>query len=199
MAASSPSALVARQGGHMDRGIRAAPRERGYTLVEIVVALAILAVLLSSAAPSFARLVAEQQLRNEARRLSDAILHARSEALKRNGAVVICASLPADPCGPTRRWHEGWLMFADADDDGTPGAAEPTLGHDGPAAPRVAMLGNRPVARYLRFDWTGRARTLSGALQMGTIEVCRPGLVGYHVVLANSGRTRIERMRAACP
>lgn len=183
----------------MAQGCERAPRGRGYTLVEIAVGLAITALLLGSAVPSFARLVAEQQLRNEARRLSDAILHARSEALKRNGAVVICASLPADPCGPTRRWHEGWLMFADADDDGAPGAAEPTLGHDGPAAPRVAMLGNRPVAHYLRFDWTGRARTLSGALQMGTIEVCRPGLVGYHVVLANSGRTRIDRMRAACP
>lgn len=162
-------------------------------------ALAIAAALMGLALPSFARLIAEHQLGDEARRLSDAILHARSEALKRNGAVVICASLPADPCGPTRRWHEGWLMFADADGDGEPGAGEITLGHDGPAAPRVTMSGNRPVAHYLRFDWTGRARTLSGALQMGTFEVCRTGLVGYHVVLANSGRTRIDRMRATCP
>jgi type IV fimbrial biogenesis protein FimT len=183
----------------MDRIVENTRRGRGYTLVEIVVALAILAVLLGSAAPTFARLVAEQQLRDEARRLSDAILHARSEALKRNQPVVICASVPADPCGPTRRWHDGWLMFADVDRDGAPGAGEPSIGHDGPAAPRVTLTANRPVAHYLRFDWAGQARTVTGALQMGTFEVCRPGLVGYHVVLANSGRTRIERMRTTCP
>jgi len=177
----------------------AVPPRPGFTLVELAITLAIATVLLGLAAPSFARLIAEQQLANEARRLSDAILHARSEALKRNGPVVICASIPADPCGATRRWHEGWLVFADADADGAPGPGEPSIGHDGPAADAVTMTGNRPVAQYLRFDWTGYARTLSGALQMGTFEVCRPGLVGYHVVLANSGRTRIERMRQSCP
>ena len=175
------------------------PPRCGFTLVELVVSLAIAAVIAGLALPAFARVIAEQRLGNEARRLSDAILHARSEALKRNGAVVICASVPADPCGPTRHWHEGWLMFADADGDGEPGAGEPSIGHDGPAAPQVTMTGNRPVARYLRFDWSGHARTPSGALQMGTFEVCRPGLAGYHVVLANSGRTRIERMRGTCP
>jgi len=173
--------------------------QSGLTLVELAVSLAIAAALMGLAVPSFARLLAEHRLGDEARRLSDAIFHARSEALKRNGPVVICASVPADPCGPTRLWHEGWLMFADSDADGTPDAGEPPIGHDGPAESGVTMTGNRPVAHYLRFDWTGHARTVSGALQMGTLEVCRSGLVGYHVVLANSGRTRIERMRGTCP
>lgn len=183
----------------MRNAVLAAPARRGFTLVELAVALALTAVLLGMAAPSFGRLVVERQLRNEARRLSDAIFQARSEALKRNRPVVICASVPADPCGPTRLWHEGWLMFADDDADGTPDPDEPAIGHDGPAASGVTITGNRPLAHYLRFDWAGRARTGSGALQMGTLEVCRPGLVGYHVVLANSGRTRIERTRGTCP
>ena len=39
---------------------------------------------------------------------------------------------------------------------------------------------------------------LSGALQMGTFTVCKPGVRGYRVVLAHTGRTRIERLAAAC-
>jgi type IV fimbrial biogenesis protein FimT len=175
-----------------------APTARGFTLVELVIALAIGGILLGAAAPTFGRLLAERRLQDEARRLSDAILFARSEALKRNGPVVICASIPADPCGTARRWHEGWLVFADADADAAPGIGEPTLGHDGPAAASVTIAGNRPVARYLRFNWTGQARMQSGALQMGTFEICRAGLTGYRVVLANSGRTRIERMTTTC-
>ena len=126
----------------------------GFTLVELAISLAIAATLMGLAVPSFARLVAEHRLGNEARRLSDAIFHARSEALKRNAPVVICASVPADPCGPTRLWHEGWLMFADGDADGTPDPGEPSIGHDGPAASGVTMTGNRPVARLppVRLD-----------------------------------------------
>ena len=55
------------------------------------------------------------------------------------------------------------------------------------------LAGNTPVDHYLRFNYVGMARTVTGALQMGTFEVCRSGLKAWRVVLANSGRTRVER------
>jgi type IV fimbrial biogenesis protein FimT len=118
--------------------------------------------------------------------------------VKRNGHVVLCATTPIDDCGDARHWHEGWVMFADADGNATIDPADAILGHDGSAEAGVTLVGNGPVERYLRFDYSGRARTISGALQMGTIEVCRTGLRGYRVVLANSGRTRIERSPLTC-
>jgi hypothetical protein len=45
----------------------------------------------------------------------------------------------------------------------------------------------------------GYARLLSGALQMGTFGVCKSGQKAIHVVLANSGRVRIDRTGAPCP
>jgi hypothetical protein len=45
----------------------------------------------------------------------------------------------------------------------------------------------------------GYARLLSGALQMGTFVVCKPGQKAIHVVLANSGRVRISKTTQPCP
>jgi type IV fimbrial biogenesis protein FimT len=168
-------------------------------MLELVVALVLLAVLAGLALPSFARFLAEQELLAEAHRLSEAVTLARSEALKRNAHVVVCAASPLHACGTLGHWHEGWITFVDENDDAKIDPGELLIVQEAAAGPGMTAIGNRPVAKYFRFDWLGQARLVSGALQMGTVSVCRPGLRGYDVVLANSGRTRIERARAACP
>ncbi len=90
-------------------------------------------------------------------------------------------------------------MFADVDGNAEVDAGDSVLGRDGPSPNGVTAIGNRPVEQYLRFDYLGQARMVSGALQMGTIEVCKSQLRGYRVVLANSGRTRIDRTPGPCP
>jgi len=172
---------------------------RGFTLVELAAGLAITAVLFSLALPSFARMIAEQKLLSEARRMAEGITLARSEAIKRNGHVVICATSATLACGDARHWHEGWVLFADTDGNAEVDAGDPVLGSDGPSPAGVTVIGNRPVEQYLRFNYLGQARMVNGALQMGTIEVCKPQLRGYRVVLANSGRTRIDRTPGRCP
>ena len=180
------------------RAVRLPTASAAFTMIELVIALSIAATLFALAMPSYSRYIAEQRLLNEARRLSDAIMLARSEAMKRNGHVVICATTPADPCGDARHWHEGWVVFEDFDGNAEQDSADVLVGVEAAAADGVSIVGNRPVERYLRFDYLGQARMASGALQMGTIEVCKPGLNGYRVVLANAGRTRIDRMVRPC-
>jgi type IV fimbrial biogenesis protein FimT len=172
---------------------------RGFTLAELVVGVAVAALLAAAAGPTFARFLAEQRLLDEARRLSEAIVLARSEAIKRNGIVVLCALAPPAGCGEADRWHTGWTAFEDRDGDGEQGADDPSVPVGEPAAgPGVTIVGNAPVERYLRFTYAGEPRLVSGALQMGTFTVCKPGLLGYRIVLAATGRTRIERLPAAC-
>ena len=78
-------------------------------------------------------------------------------------------------------------MFADVDGNAEVDAGDSVLGQRRPSPHGVTVIGNRPVEQYLRFDYLGQARMVSGALQMGTIEVCKSRLRGYRVVLANSG------------
>jgi type IV fimbrial biogenesis protein FimT len=181
------------------RAFRLPAASAAFTVIELVVALSVAATLFAIAVPSYARYIAEQRLLNEARRLSEAIMLARSEAVKRNAHVVICAKTAVAPCGEAGHWHGGWVIFEDQDGNAEPDPGDPSVLTEPPATEGVTMRGNRPVADYLRFDYIGQPRMASGALQMGTIEVCKPGLRGWRVVLANTGRTRLDRMPGACP
>ena len=68
-----------------------------------------------------------------------------------------------------------------------------------PPPRRITATGNRPLADYVSFTSAGHARMLSGALQMGTFTVCRTGEPAIAVVLANTGRVRVEETTARCP
>ncbi len=73
------------------------------------------------------------------------------------------------------------------------------LAVDGPAPPGVTVQANRPLDDYVSYTSVGNARMLNGALQMGTFTVCRTGQSAMQVVLANSGRVRVEKSASRCP
>ena len=64
---------------------------------------------------------------------------------------------------------------------------------------RRHIVGNAPVADYVSYTSLGFARLRTARLQMGTFSVCSPRQRALHVVLANSGRVRIDRTTIPCP
>jgi len=163
-----------------------------------MVALAIGTMLALMAVPGYARWLAEQRLMDEARRLCDTLALARAEAIKRNGRVTVCVAAGAS-CATAGGWHRGFIAFHDLDGNADFDPGEPVFAVERPAQRDTTVVGNGPVARYVSFTFTGHARRPDGALQMGTFTVCRPGLAALKVVLANSGRTRIDRSASPCP
>jgi type IV fimbrial biogenesis protein FimT len=89
------------------------PAERGFTLVELLVAIAISAILLTIAVPSYRGARLNSQLRASANDLIGSINLARSEAIKRGTTVTLCASADGDNCGGA--WNEGWLVLWEGD------------------------------------------------------------------------------------
>ena len=86
-------------------------KQIGFSLVELVVALAVLSVVLSLAAPSFSGPMMNAQLSDRYNEMVGALQLARSEAVKRNMPVAICARNTDSTCGDT--WDNGLLVFVD--------------------------------------------------------------------------------------
>lgn len=76
--------------------------QRGFTLIELMVVVAIAAILASLAAPAFKSIVASQRVRTAALEFSTALTLARSEAIKRNGNVQLNAAAGG--------WAAGWTV-----------------------------------------------------------------------------------------
>lgn len=82
------------------------PPFRGFSLIELMVVVALVAIFASLAAPSMSRFVASQRVKTTAYDLATSLLLARSEALKRNQNVTVA------PTDSTAGWAGGWQVVA---------------------------------------------------------------------------------------
>ena len=86
---------------------------RGFTLIELMVGIAVIAIIIAIGVPSFNRLISSQTTAATASRLSNALAYARSEAVTRSTNVTICASDDGATCSGSSLWNNGWIVFLD--------------------------------------------------------------------------------------
>jgi len=145
-------------------------RGKGFTLIEVMMAVAIAAILVSLAAPSFVRLLADQRVKAAATDLYTAMSVTRSEAIKHNRNVTLQPK--------SGGWANGWVIanpeggadLLDANATGVPVAGGPASviynagGRlAGTAAPSFTIGESDMPQRCLSVDLSGRPRITASA------------------------------------
>jgi type IV fimbrial biogenesis protein FimT len=89
-------------------------RHAGFTLIELMVTIAVVAILLGVAVPAFTSSQLSTQLRTSTNNLIAGAHLARSEAIKRNTIVRLCVSADGATCG-SGNWNQGWIVVSGAE------------------------------------------------------------------------------------
>lgn len=97
--------------------------EYGFTLIEMMVTIAIAVILLTLGVPSMKSMIERNAIANQVNAFTGSVIAARSEAIKRNAPVVVCRSDNAETssspsCATSGTdWKGGWIVFLDRDDN----------------------------------------------------------------------------------
>ncbi len=88
-------------------------RQDGFTLIELMIALAMAAILLMVAVPNFRETVKRNAIESMVTRLKSALTQAKTEAIARGHTVAICGSANGSACSGSSDWSSGWIIFVD--------------------------------------------------------------------------------------
>jgi type IV fimbrial biogenesis protein FimT len=176
------------------------PRQRGFTLIELMIVVAVATVLLGFGIPSMTALLNSNKLTAASNALMSSMRLARSEAFKRGGRVVLCKSHDGVACNMAGGWEQGWLVFHDANGNGGHDLDEVVIERGNPLPGSLRVTGNSSIARYMSFVANGATRIATGGFQAGTIVVCNVSATkaeARQIVLNAFGRPRVERVAVA--
>jgi len=151
----------------------------GLTLVELLVTLAVLAIVIAIGIPSLNRYAESNRSASQTNLIVGTLASARSEAIKRGVDVTICASKnpTTAPGCDTAQWELGWIVFADNDQDGVYTAGpnkDVLLGVSGQLTGGLTMrsVGFDDLTK-IRIQSNGTIRDTTGdGANKGTFKIC---------------------------
>ena len=178
---------------------------RGFTLIELMVTVALLAILLAVAAPSFVSFRRNSELVAVANGFVGAVNAARSEAMKRNMFAMVT------PVGNDADWLKGWVVFVDANDNSEYDSGDIVILRQEAVPDFISISGNGSTAAtkaYVRYDGSGFSRPLNSDPANTTLSISRSDAASDYsqirrIVVALTGRIRVCTPKSAsdtnCP
>lgn len=161
----------------------------GLTLVDLLVALAVAAILLTQVVPAFSGLLQDNRMTGTINDLVGDLNAARSAAIRYGEQAVVCKSADRASCTKAGRWDQDWLVVVDSDRDREVDGTEPILRtgrppSDGPTVSYSAF----PTDNYVVYYPSGLIRG------NGTFTFCDKRGAGKAkaVILAKAGRLQVS-------
>jgi len=149
--------------------------KRGFSLIELMVVLAIAAILLGVGLPSFKDFLANSKMAETNNALVHSIQLARSTSVERLEATGVCVSnepmLDDASCAIGSNYNNGWFVYVDSDGDGLRGVAEDIVERvDAPGA-AFTFAPSTTFENQIYFNDSGSSINVAGVPISGTIGI----------------------------
>jgi len=164
-------------------------RKNGFSLVEVIVTMAIAAIVLTVGVPSFQSYTQNNRQTIAINELATALQLARSSAITHRMRAVVCKSSDGANCTTMGTWTQGWIVFTDADNNNTFDAGENILRVHGPVQGNVTISGNANTADLIVFNPQGILASLNGRI---TYCDSRGNNYATALFISRGGRVRFE-------
>jgi len=170
-------------------------RDSGFTLIELMIAVALVAILLATAVPALDDFTNDARQTGAINDFISSIHIARNTAITTNSRVTMCASASGANC-EAASWDSGWIVFADLNSNGSLDAGETIASASAAVDGLNIQSGEFPAALMHRPN--GRAMTNALTGNSGEFTVCDfRGAEHAKVILVElSGRPRMSETKA---
>ncbi|RUQ35927.1 MAG: prepilin-type N-terminal cleavage/methylation domain-containing protein [Candidatus Competibacteraceae bacterium] len=174
-------------------------KPNGFTLMELMVTVAIAAIVMTIGIPSFQDTIRENRLTANTNTFVSSLNLARSEAIKSGRRVVMCISA-GSTCATSGGYDQGWIVFRDTNGDGQPNAGEIIRIFE-KMPEGMTLTGASAVDKLIAFNSDGTFTGNDGnRIPPNTVlTVCKSGKART-ITLNNPGRIQVERPASpTCP
>ena len=162
-------------------------KNSGFTLLELIITVALIAIVTTFAIPSITTFTKNDRLTTNINTLIGHLAYARSEAVKLSQQVSICISSNTTSC-TGGNWQDGWIVYIDADGSNTFTAGEQVL------RAQQALDGANTLTTAVGTQVTYDYRGFVTAASVGSFLLCdaRSGAFGKTIRISTTGRVRVE-------
>ncbi len=149
-----------------------AKRQRGFSLIELVMALSIGSILISVAIPNLKVVVQNNRIQSQIGDFMSDLNLARSEAIKQGRRVTICKSANGSSCTTSNGWDQGWIVFVENNGNGLLDDGEIVLRVHSSLSGGNTMSSIGNIDNYISYVANGFSRTNNNVIQTGSIALC---------------------------
>jgi type IV fimbrial biogenesis protein FimT len=172
-------------------------RSRGFTIIELLVSIGLIAILLTMGVPSFSRTIEQNKLSTQINSLVSTLQYARSESVKTGKRVTVCKSNTGTGCVTAAAGYEsGWIVFEDdSPADGDLDAGEQLLKVHEALDSNLTLRGNNRFANFISYLPTGGIANADPSADQDHFVLCKGNDTAKSraIYIITSGRTRVAK------
>ncbi len=173
-------------------------RHSGFTMIELIITIAIVGILAGMAAPSMSVMLKNNRLATIINDLTGDLALARSESAKRGHRVTLCVSSTGTGCTASTDWAVGRIAFVDQNGNGAVDAGD-TILQVSPALSGNTVLSFKDTTLTSLGVIQYRPKGVTD--ETGIFKLCddRTGTFGREIAISNTGRASLAATGIACP